>query len=219
MSSFEKETIEHELQPKGGRELAAYEAQLQFDREDLKGKKVLDLGAGPELKFAKELKESGIDADVISLSPDFADEKYRKKAQRSFPEGKTITGVGQALPFQDESFDKIFAFHVDEHLSQGAFFGVVAEMARVLRGGGEAKLGPTLNIPGEWDSYQDILGNQELKKQLDRYGVEVIKDDIPETILPKVRIKDSYGSASYETRYNIVLRKKELTEAPQVVRS
>ena len=70
-SEFIKGTIEHRRQPSGGRGIATYEKQLMFDRKDLEGKKILDLGAGPEVKFAKELGESGINAEVISLSPDF----------------------------------------------------------------------------------------------------------------------------------------------------
>lgn len=212
MSSFEKHTIEHQRQPEGGRELSIYEAQLQFDRKDLHGKRVLDLGAGPQLKFAQGLKDFGIKAEVTSLSPDFADEKHARKAQKSFPEGKMVAGVGQELPFKDSAFDKIFAFHLGEHLSREGFFQTITEMARVLSSGGEAKFGPTLNIPGEWDPYQAILGNQETKKRLDNYGVMVIKEDIPETVMPKARIKDSFANVFHETSYNIVLRKKSQPE-------
>lgn len=208
-SSFEydKGTIEHRLQTPGGRGLAVYEAQLMFDKSDLEGKTVLDLGAGPELKFAKDLAESGIKAEVVSLSPDFSDSKYTERARNSLPGGELLAGVGQALPFRDEFFDRIFAFHVDEHISREVFFGFISEMARVLKKDGVAKLGPTLNIPGEWDPYLAILGKKELTEALDNNGVAVIREPIPEEIMPKTRIKDSFSNRFEESSYNIVLQK------------
>lgn len=208
-SSYDKGSIEHKLQPPGGRDLSSYETQLLFDRQELEGKKVLDLGAGPELKFAKELEISGIRADVTSLSPDFSETNYAEKAKESYPEGKLTAGVGQALPFQNESFDRIFAFHVDEHLSRPSFMGFISEMARVLKKDGEAKLGPTLNIPGEWNPYQAVLDDKDLSKSLLDYGVDVVQEPIPENIMPKTGIKDSYGNRFEESSYNIVLRKNK----------
>lgn len=207
---YEKGSIEHRLQPPGGRSLETYERQLMFSRYELEGKKVLDLGAGPEVKFEKEIKQSGIKAEVVSLSPDFSEEKYSQTARRSLPKGKLIAGVGQALPFADESFDRIFAFHVDEHISPQAFPHLISEMARVLKKEGEAKLGPTLNIPGEWDSYQAITSNEQLMNYLRKNNVEVVKEPIPETIMPKTAVKNSFGDRFYETSYNIVLKKRTL---------
>jgi len=66
--------------PPEGRDLSTYERELLFDKRELEGKVVLDLGAGLEAKFAKQLKEAGIKAEVISLSPDFIEEKYRTKS-------------------------------------------------------------------------------------------------------------------------------------------
>ena len=206
-SEFIKGTIEHRRQPSGGRGIATYEKQLMFDRKDLEGKKILDLGAGPEVKFAKELGESGINAEVISLSPDFTETKYTEKAKESLPDSKLIIAVGQALPFKNESFDRIFAFHVDEHISRQVFFGFISEMARVLKRGGEAKFGPTLGIPGEWNPYKAILDNKEIMNSLEVNDITVIKEPIPEEIMPKTRVKDS-SYISYEVpSYNIVLKK------------
>ena len=206
-SEFIKGTIEHRRQPSGGRGIATYEKQLMFDRKDLEGKKILDLGAGPEVKFAKELGESGINAEVISLSPDFTETKYTEKAKESLPDSKLIIAVGQALPFKNESFDRIFAFHVDEHISRQVFFGFISEMARVLKRGGEAKFGPTLDISGEWNPYKAILDNKEIMNSLEVNDITVIKEPIPEEIMPKTRVKDS-SYISYEVpSYNIVLKK------------
>lgn len=205
--SYIPNTIEHPQQPEGGRDLSMYERQLLFDRHELEGKKVLDLGAGPHLKFAVELVESGIDADVVSLSPDFSNQEHAQFAHGIHPEGKIVAGVGQALPFQNETFDRIFAFHVDEHLSKEMFFDVIREMGHVLKQGGQAKLGPTLNIPGEWDPYQAILNNELIMEELNECHVKVSKEPIPEEMIPETKIKDSFGNAFYELSYNIVLNK------------
>lgn len=206
-SEYEKGTIEHQLQPSGGRDLAIYEAQLMFNRKDLEGKIILDLGAGPEVKFAKQLEESGIKAEVVSSSPDFAETKYAEKARESLPDGKLAASIGQGLSFKNKSFDRVFAFHVDEHLSRQAFFGLISEMVRVLKEGGEAKLGPTRNIPNEWYPYEAVLDNKELLGDLNDNTVSVIKEPIPEEVIPKTRVKDSYGGRFEEPSFNIVLRK------------
>lgn len=206
-TKYNKGTIEHRLQPDGGRDLATYEKQLMFDRKDLEGKKILDLGAGPEIKLTKELKKSGINAEVISLSPDFSEKKYAGKVKTLFPDSKLVAGVGQTLPFSNESFDRIFAFHVDEHITREMFFGFISEMARTLKDGGEAKLGPTLNIPNEWNPYQAILDDKELIEDLNKKNIEIIKEPISEEVMPKTSIKDSYGGRWEESSYNIVLKK------------
>jgi ubiquinone/menaquinone biosynthesis C-methylase UbiE len=204
---WHKGTIEHQRQPLGGRGLSIYEKQLLFDRHELSGKKVLDLGAGPDVKFAKELKQSGIQADVVSLSPDFVDEKYLKEVKKSFPEGKFLAGLGQNLPFGDESFDKIFAFHVQEHISQEVLLKFVSEIARVLKRGGDAKIGPIINTPTELDYYKEILEDNELIKKLDAISVSVVKEQIPEAVINKIKVQNRFSDSFYELSYNIVIKK------------
>ncbi len=107
LSFYSQGTIEHQKQPEGGRELSEYEKQLLFDRQELEEKAVLDLGTGPEAKLAKQLEESGVKAEVISMSPDFLQKEHRVKAKESFPEGNFVAGTGQALPFKDKSIERV----------------------------------------------------------------------------------------------------------------
>ncbi|MFA6524131.1 MAG: class I SAM-dependent methyltransferase [Candidatus Paceibacterota bacterium] len=203
---YRQNSIEHPHQPAGGRDLKTYESQLLFDKNELKGKRVLDLGAGPEVKIAKELKESEITSDVVSLSPDFAVEKHLKKAKESFPEGKFEFGLGQNMPFPDKSFDVVLASHIDEYLSREDFFKVIAEMARVLKDGGWAKIGPTVDIPGDWNAYESIRENQELFSSLTELHVDVTKELVSEMGL--MSVKDGYGNRFETPFFNIVLKKK-----------
>ena len=74
----------------GGRTIEDYEEMLMFNREEVRGKKVLDLGCGHKVRLAKSLNEEGITDQVISLSPDFIQEKYIESARKSFPEAKLV---------------------------------------------------------------------------------------------------------------------------------
>lgn len=195
--------------PKGGRSFEMYEKHLMFNRKDLEGKDVLDLGAGSEVKFAKGLEDSGIHARVVSLSPDFAEQKYAMQARTSAPENELVAGIGQALPFQNESYDRVFAFHVDEHIGgPQAFFTCIEEMVRVLRPGGEARFGPLLDVPNEWRGYEELLGQKELMEKLKSQNIEIIKELVPESIVPRQKVKDRYANAYYEQEYLLVIRKK-----------
>ena len=212
--SYKPGTIEANGQPEGGRDLSTYENILLFNRDELDGKVVLDLGAGPESKFAKELEESGVNTKVISLSPDFSEGKYSKKVRELLPDGKLVAAVGQDMPFKNETFDRIFALHVlhvGEHISNEVFLEIVHEIVRVLKKGGQAKLGPMLNMPGinSWLPYEAILQNEALKDYLDNQGIEIVKEFIPTTVIPVKKIRDMGGDFYREQSFNIILNKKE----------
>ncbi len=65
--------------------------------EQLRGKRVLDIGAGSG-GFALEAKKHGV--DVISLEP--AEERVSPDTKKEVP---FVSGLAQHLPFADESFD------------------------------------------------------------------------------------------------------------------
>ena len=195
--------------------MSVYETHLRFRKEELENKVVLDLGAGPEAKFAKQLKESGIEANVISLSPDFSEKKYRRNVQGSFPEGTHISATGQSLPLKNESCDRIFAFHIFEHLSGEDLLKCISEMARVLKLKGKATLGPIPDIPGIFlPNIEALMGNENLKKELADSGIDITKEKIPEDVflIPTMKIYSSDGDAFGERLhdvpgYNLVLTK------------
>jgi len=156
-----------------------------FDRRELEGKTVLDLGAGPELRFANDVKAAGIEANVVSLSPDFSDENIARTA-RKFSEGSIVAGVGQALPFKDETFDEVFALHVAEHLlTNGIRKATICEIARVLRGGGTARIGTIpegtdiLRLAREDEGLDEYLSGIGVEMELARHGsIMSLRDDI-----------------------------------------
>lgn len=127
--------------------LKEYEHELGFFREQLKGKTILDLGSGTTDKFARELNEAGIDAKVISLSPDLLTSHSAKaQRERAAPNWRMsgVSTIAQQLPFKDASFDMIFGvysvtYYAPEEHDVKAW---VREIGRTLKSGGEARLYP-----------------------------------------------------------------------------
>jgi ubiquinone/menaquinone biosynthesis C-methylase UbiE len=132
-----------ETRPIGGRSLGEYEKFLGFQRDELSGKTVIDLGSGPTERFSRELKESGIDVNVISINPDYKSEKQRKEIVTN-PEWqkKSVAAIGQELPFQDNSIDEVLGLYSVSWYADTEFEQVLPEVYRVLKPGGVARIGP-----------------------------------------------------------------------------
>ncbi len=204
-SFYTKRSIE--WGPQGGRSLEAYEKQLQFDRNDLQHKNILDLGSGSEQKFAKELEESGIHAMVVSFSPDYSQKEIADAARDAYENSDMVAGVGQKLPFKDGSFDRVFGFHFFEHTSEDVFLKIIREVCRVVNREGYAKIGPVYD--SSWNPWDSVMRNEDIKDLTEKYHLEISKEDIPEDILPKQRVKFPHNpQAFYVPTYTIVIRGK-----------
>lgn len=165
---WEKGSIENS-KPEKGRGLKMYEDMLGFKIESLEGKTVLDLGAGPGAKFEKEIKKSGVNARVISVSPDFADEKYREALKpdkfdmlmdgvgiRKIEKPLAVAAVGEALPFRDECIDEILALYsVSRYSKENRTW--LFEACRVLKKGGEMRVGPFMFGSHSKDMSSDLV--------------------------------------------------------------
>lgn len=102
--------------------------------EELKNKRILDLGAG-DSDFVSTLNDSELVDQAVKLDPKYA----------TIPPDDSrnaIAGVGQFLPFKDGSFDELVAswsvFWVTTSLGD-----VLREMLRVTKGGGRIQIFPT----------------------------------------------------------------------------
>jgi cyclopropane fatty-acyl-phospholipid synthase-like methyltransferase len=196
-------TIEHPKQPPGGRDLARYAEMFSIKPETLQGKRVLDLGSGPEAKLDRQLREQGITDRVISLSPDYVVQGTRDKLLATNQAAKPVAGLGQALPFQDESFDAVFSLHTFEHVSHDTFESMIKESARILRGGGEAHLGPII-ADDDYDPCALVNQNLVLQDYLRQQGVEAEFQAIDEHVMPPT--KTVHGGRIGATQ--LILRKK-----------
>ena len=99
---------------------------------DWNGKSVLDLGCAGGF-MAEALDERG--ATVIGIDP--ASEAIAAARSHAAANGRDITydvGVGEALPYSDDSFDAVVCVDVLEHVDD--LPKVLAEVARVLKPGG-----------------------------------------------------------------------------------
>jgi SAM-dependent methyltransferase len=115
---------------------------VDFDRFRVSsGEHVLDMGCGAG-RHAFELYRRG--ANVVAFD---RDERELAEVAKMFaameqegepPEGasaRTVTGDALSLPFPDDTFDKIVAAEVLEHIPDD--MAAMAELLRVLRPGGE----------------------------------------------------------------------------------
>lgn len=95
---------------------------------DLKGKKLLDVGCGDAVDLALLAKKG---AKVYGIDPCDA---FLEKAKANNPKGVFIKGIGECLPFEDNSFDAVmskWALQTSTNVRQ-----ILREMARVLKKGG-----------------------------------------------------------------------------------
>lgn len=163
---------------RGGRErnLEDYEGYLGFKREALEGETILDLGSGETERFSRELNNAGINANVISLNPDYISERYRSEIKdRKNWQKKSVAGIGQELPFKDAMFDRVFALYsvtVFSHPRENpeAAWHWMNEIMRVLKPGGEARLGGILA-----DKVEEVFEGhyKNLLKTLQEMGYKV----------------------------------------------
>ncbi len=94
------------------------------------GDRVLDLGsaAGAITHYLSTFGSDAVGVDSSELGVEYARARY--------PELRFETADVAALPFEDESFDKVVAADLTEHLDEQTLRGMLAECRRVLVPGG-----------------------------------------------------------------------------------
>lgn len=123
-----------------------YLKDLGLSIEDLKGKNILDLGAGKAL-FAQKAKEYGF--SVVSF------DKYPELKKLS--DVPYVKGDAYQLPFYNNAFDLILsraAFNTFKIEQINQLRVLVSEINRVLREGGELRFGPgTIHLEATTEDY------------------------------------------------------------------
>ncbi len=159
MENFEEE-IEEEFTAEEN--FSRYLENLDLALEDL-NKNILDIGSGSG-DFARWAKENGIKSRIESIDP-------------QAKEG--IKAVAENIPFKDESFDLIVSvaaipnIYTGEKESGEKVNLSFSEMERVLRSGGEIRLGNVL-IGEKYKSQQKIKESIEEKlMEFEEMGFEV----------------------------------------------
>jgi SAM-dependent methyltransferase len=164
---------------------------VDFEKFDVKpGERVLDMGCGGG-RHAFALYRRG--ADVVAFDMDaseLADVAVMFEAMAAegeVPAGAkaaTVRGTAYALPFEDNSFDKIIAAEVMEHLPEDT--RAMAELTRVLKPGGLIAVTVPRWLPEKvcWalsDEYHEVEGGHvriyrgdTLKDRLTSFGLEPV---------------------------------------------
>jgi SAM-dependent methyltransferase len=160
---------------------------VDFERLDLRDRQsLLDLGCGAG-RHAFEAMRRG--ATVVALDADAAELKDVKavggamfeSGELPHGEGGVVNGDALTLPFPDETFDRIIAAEVVEHIPDDE--RALRELARVLRSGGRI----AVTVPTRWPErvcwgldyrYHDTPGGHvriyrqpELESKLERAGL------------------------------------------------
>ncbi len=150
----------------GGKSMEQYLDMLNLKKDDLVGKRIMDLGSGPEERFANEIEAAGIESDVVCVNPDYEHESFKTEVSDKSPNRERVAAIAQDLPFEDESFDLIVAL---ESVSRYAAprdsideaFSWATELFRVLKEEGEARLWPILELdehtPENHDAHLDFV--------------------------------------------------------------
>lgn len=168
--------------PTTSRGLDEYVERLGLELESLRHKVILDVGSG-QGQFAKDVKESGIEAEVYSLDPLFASKEKQEELGKQtrisgdiYKDDKSVAGLGELLPFKDGSFDLVLAnyslpWHADLKEQIADFF---SESLRVLKPGGEIRFGP-YGISNESPDLAQFLASQ-LEVLKAKPELEITKD-------------------------------------------
>ena len=141
---------------------------IDFDRlEVLPGQALLDLGCGAGRHTFEALRRG---ADVVALDQNAADLSGVELMVAAMVEaGEVVAPAGPvtlradalALPFPDDSFDRVIAAEILEHVPQDR--AAIAEIVRVLRPGGLV----AVSVPRRWpeqicwalsDIYHEVEG-------------------------------------------------------------
>lgn len=153
VSEYESAALAH----KSDRGFGDYKKYLRINEEDLIGKDVLDLGSGPESRFAQEAEKNLPNTKVTSLDFSFEGaEQVGSKPQK-------VRGLFTQLPFADDSFEVVIsAFAMPFYLhNQEQISNAIREVIRVLRKGGKAHLGPVI--------YTDVVDKDPNKDTWDTH--------------------------------------------------
>jgi ubiquinone/menaquinone biosynthesis C-methylase UbiE len=118
------------------------------------GHRVLEVGCGTG-NLALRVRRMHPDAEVLGLDPDpLALARARRKADRRGLAVHWDRGSAAALPYADESVDRVLSAFMFHHLDEDAKVLMLAEVRRVLRPGGQLHLtdfgGHHHGIAGRW---------------------------------------------------------------------
>ncbi len=133
---------------------------MKLTEDDLRGKKILDIGSYSDAQFVNYCLEHKITNDIFAvdrnsfISQDnhndevqwrdkVAYEAYKKRKVTSPAKQRYARGLAEELPFKEKSFDLIIVraalTNPDQNLD-----AAISQIVSLLKSGGEARIGPFL---------------------------------------------------------------------------
>lgn len=176
---------------------------LGLEWEDLKGKKILEIGAG-EAMIAETAK--GKDIDVVSL--DKNPWRWEENTKTRLARISYIQGAAGKISFKDEVFDLVISYAAPPIISQSKeeVGRVIREMLRVTRAGGEVRFGPG-PLLGKIFQERELLAPEEEQSFTREERIERIKQkslEFLESVVPHVVWIDKKNERHYSKGFYIV---------------
>ena len=167
------------------------------------GQRVLDLGCGTgTLAVWAKQREPGIELVGLDGDPEVL-RRARRKAEAAGVELRLDEGMSFDLPYPDASFDRVLSSLFFHHLKPDAKRTTLAQVARVLRPGGElhvADFGPpsgplmrvNVRLLARFDGVENVRDNVEgnLPAMFEAAGLAGARERSP-------RVRTLFGSLSY----------------------
>ena len=176
-----------------GREKRFRKKQVELARL-ASGESVLDIGCGTGTLAIAAARRVGPSGTVYGIDPaENLLARARGKARRAHVDVDFRIGTGEALPFDDASFDVVLSTLVWHHLPHDALRATVHEMRRVLKPGGRALI---VDIGGMQDAARATMhaphgGHvafdlRELAPRLEPVGLTQIESGPVESGMPRL---------------------------------
>lgn len=207
------------------RDVNQYFDQSGYNLDDLKGKKIMDLGSGSG-NFSIQARKLGL--DIVPVDPMYAfksgrdllkktienNEKSLTKKFLGFFNNKQISdnrAVGaqsKNLPFKDGTFDRILEVYSAFHYctSEEDVERTLAESLRVLKNGGEISVA---SINGNIESLEDDeiidIDGEKISLQLNNANVQ-----LNEVSIIKRKFKELMDSLKENPNYEVKVLKKPI---------
>jgi SAM-dependent methyltransferase len=155
------------------REMGALVRRLKDLHGPLRGARVLEIGSGSGGRAVAVALEG---AEVLGIEPGEAGVVASRVRARRYPDLKADfrVGVGERLPFPDESFDLVFSTEVLQHVQD--LERTISETYRVLRRGGHCYHEAPNNLY-PWEFHYRVFWIPYLPRPLGRWYARMLRKD------------------------------------------